>query len=976
MARLPAPEDIQRARMPANTPGVSLKTPDYGPVVTAGKAMAEGLSRLGSGFDAVVSMNDQVDDYETKKKLLDFQLNAEMALEERKRSMPVGAQGYADGWQSDFKGMASEFVGKNDANIPASQRLKVGLALKRIDTQLAERAQRDQFAEQDRFELDGLVDMGKRLQDKVLAEPERLEEMRKNGIDLINQSRLTPAARHKALQKYETDVEEAYFTGLRGRIKSKADLDAFKESVGVDLPDKFQGPGKPTKSEGLEQSKPRNPFDLSGRNGPQSSYKPGDNVFGSKHATGLYPNAANAIADDAAYMSRPRAEAAIKNIIYHWDSVPDPIRTIKYGQKVDSNRGFDPGYHFYIDRDGNVLQGAPLDRVTNHIKNGTNGTTNANAIGIVMAGVSDNTPPTEAQLQKAVELGGELQKIYKVPSTNIYGHGEVNPGHRSKEEGMAAVVPLRSGASLQQTGGAMDADPNAPAYEGPGRTLGLSRRMAHWNAAQADWQKHVVGMGKEIENFEKVAGDGYNLPDGVLGDLQKRVEASGDQTLQSRFRATLGLAAESQRLQQMPPPLLEQYTQNLRRSAGEKGITAEQQKYIEHAEKVSATVRKNTSEDPLSWAQRTGIKLPIVAGQGPDGFSEPVKLEQMNFGSKDIDAVLTRRMEQAKIVGSYYAQEPQAFTKIERDALKSTLKQGGDAMLYVMGKIAKSAGEAGIPPEQVMKEFTKDAPEVAMIGDLVANNADRNLLDTAAKALSYRASQKENFKSYVDRSQARPNEGDYMKVLNNMRPQIDAVRSLADLIYTYEAPGKGIAPDNFNNAHYQNVIGRLLGKVETPDGLSYGGIGKQDTGGWFSSPILVPPGVRSDRFDEMKSAFRTSDFAFTGKPVDADGKPYTAAEIRQMEWQAVGPGQYVLVEQTKPDGTKVLAGSGGRTKDGKPAPFVLDVRQMMPQLKRRVPDIVLGYDGRTAGIDDDPPKSKSPWPGGSFGEIEVPSNLR
>lgn len=920
MAKLPAPEDIQRARMPASTPGVSMKAPDYGPMASSAKAYGEGLANLGKGVSAlghaIEKGQDEVDDYETKKKLLDFQLNAEMALEERKRNMPVGADGYADGWQNDFKGMAADFVGKNDENIPASQRLKVGLALKRIDAQLSERAQRDQFAEQDRAELDGLNETTNRLRSTVEADPGRLDEARKEGRSLIELSRLTPAAKHKALQIYDKEVEKTYFISKMGRVKSKEDLDALKEELGPDLPDK------------KISVTPRGRSRIS-----QANSEVAGQAFQFFLNKGLDANKAAAIAANMAwegggksdlvnpgdnYKNSPRAPHSAG--IAQWnDRLPAAIQFWK-SQGIEVPDG-DLRDANYVRR---MIKAIPLDAQlewTWHEMNTSEGA-------------------ALRRIQGSGDLPGAVAGAIGYHRPAGWSAGNPTNGHGYRDRlNIANEILANYGIE-----GAAPGDPKIPAYEGPMSRLTITERKAYWNQAQTEWAKQIAGIDREIGNFEKVAGDGYTLPDGILGDLQKRVEATGDPTLQSRFRATLGLAAESQRLQQMPPPLLEQYTQNLRRNASEKGVTPEQEKYIAHAEKISATVRKNTSEDPLSWAQRTGIKLPIVAGQGPDGFTEPVRLEQVNFGSKDIDAILARRMEQAKIVGSYYAQEPQAFTKIERDALKATLKQGGDTMLFVMGKISAAAGAAGIPPEQVMKEFTKDAPEVAMIGDLVANNADKPLLDTAAKALSFKVSQGEKFQSTIDKAMVKPDIGEYAEALRTQPTKVDAVKTTAALIYEYEHRQKG--KTEFDHELYRDIVGRVMGKVTTPDGLSYGGVGKQGTG-WFDgkwqTQVLVPPGIRTDMFDDMVGALRPQDLALTGTPRDASGKPMGIDEVRRATWVSVGPAQYILKTGERPDGRMIVAG------DERGQPFVLDARQLMDPLRRRKPEMFMGYDGIAKG---------------------------
>lgn len=213
------------------------------------------------------------------------------------------------------------------------------------------------------------------------------------------------------------------------------------------------GPAAPTSPEAVPTpvkatmaDKPkRNPFDLGAKGVPTEPV--------ASPPEGWTPTIKPFIDEKAPYMSRKRDTSKLNSIVFHHDTswkkemsdVENAERLAKYGRRVDPDRGFDPGYHYYIARDGSIIQGAPDDRRAHHVKNGKNGVTNDNAIGIVFTGSdSKNTPPTEAQLKAAEFLGNKLMKDYNIKSDRIYGHGEVNPGHRSSEEGMPGVNLFRN----------------------------------------------------------------------------------------------------------------------------------------------------------------------------------------------------------------------------------------------------------------------------------------------------------------------------------------------------------------------------------------------------------------------------------------------------------------------------------------------------------------------------------------------------
>lgn len=126
---------------------------------------------------------------------------------------------------------------------------------------------------------------------------------------------------------------------------------------------------------------------------------------------------------------------------------------VRYGQTVDGARGGAFGYHFYVDRDGTIVQGAPLDKRTNHIKPGSpTGLSNSNAIGITLVGVDEKNPETKAQKEAALRLGKSLQQQFGISGERIKGHGELQSDRQAIEGVSMAtrmnIVPIDQ--ALQQ----------------------------------------------------------------------------------------------------------------------------------------------------------------------------------------------------------------------------------------------------------------------------------------------------------------------------------------------------------------------------------------------------------------------------------------------------------------------------------------------------------------------------------------------
>jgi len=105
---------------------------------------------------------------------------------------------------------------------------------------------------------------------------------------------------------------------------------------------------------------------------------------------------------------------------------------------------------FIIDRDGNIYQAIPDGYQGQHIKNGTGpvgeGKSNANMEGVeIIANDDKDVLPVQQQaaanlLQQRADRWGWVN-----PQALVYGHGEVNPGHKEPTEGMTVAGGVRNG---------------------------------------------------------------------------------------------------------------------------------------------------------------------------------------------------------------------------------------------------------------------------------------------------------------------------------------------------------------------------------------------------------------------------------------------------------------------------------------------------------------------------------------------------
>lgn len=181
-----------------------------------------------------------------------------------------------------------------------------------------------------------------------------------------------------------------------------------------------------------------------------------------------------------AYYGNPKApygvaatrvkQRPIALVIHHTADAPI-LKLVQYGHNADHERGGGSyGYHFYIDRDGRIAQGAPLSRRTNHIKPPDSPkrtrvaakAANWNAIGVALVGACKVKPKsgitercerevvTPAQNEAAAAVVAALLAAYRIPGTSVWGHGELQSDREPFEGKSLAMATREAGPVLSQ----------------------------------------------------------------------------------------------------------------------------------------------------------------------------------------------------------------------------------------------------------------------------------------------------------------------------------------------------------------------------------------------------------------------------------------------------------------------------------------------------------------------------------------------
>lgn len=364
---------------------------------------------------------------------------------------------------------------------------------------------------------------------------------------------------------------------------------------------------------------PVNPFNLAAKRPPQPAVP--------AEAEGWKPIIKPVFNDKAPYNKRVRKVEDVQNIVVHHDQATDAEGLAKYGHKIQKGRGFDPGYHYYVDREGNVVQGVPEDRVANHALPGFGkmgkGVNNKNSIGIVMIGADGKkNEPTEKQLQAAKFVAEKVSAERGIKPERIFGHGQVNPGHRGAEEGMPLVRAMQ--AKKEAPAMALGGPQQPPAMKPPivTGTPGTDPLAGQPGGPEDERQAvRVAQAGGQVPGGPAV-GEGMAQPAGAQPTV-RQAPVSGP---------TMDLKALEKAIKLNPAqmgPLLQDYIKTL-------------QPQHRDMDRNEQTTLPGTAQRPPMYQNNLSVKGPDVKSdsaatmleQGPNG-PQYVPAIGANFGSTD-----------------------------------------------------------------------------------------------------------------------------------------------------------------------------------------------------------------------------------------------------------------------------------------------------------------------------------------------------
>ena len=472
-------------------------------------------------------------------------------------------------------------------------------------------------------------------------------------------------------------------------------------------------------------------------------------------------------------------------------------------------------------------------------------------------------------------------------------------------------------------------------------------------AARMKWAESIGG---QLKLAMDLAEKGYGK-DTDLDLIEKKIAEKPD--VATQFGLVDGLASarafneEARSLRLMVPQELQSVISSVERAItatdAEPAVRAAALKRKESMTKLLGEMRKGVNEDPMSWADKTGIqRVEPIDWQNPES--------------------LTKRADQARTVARYFGQQPQFFTAAERDALKDTLKLGGKNMLGMLGAMHQSFGPDMI---HAMGEISKQAPEAATVGWMLGAGHGMRTIEDAAIGMERQAKRALGEKMVVPPKPAdtrREFLSEAGTAFTRMPASEGALTESVNAIYEARAQAKGWAdpkPDE-----WRKILKEVVGETTDAQGNKFGGMVDMGAGhkaivptNIMNNGVWISEKINKSTFKSLIDSIRLEDLIdpFGSMPMTENGNPLNIdmAKVRSGKLVTVGDGRYFIA-------TGDLAADDPQfVRDGTGKNFVLDLKALEPKLRQRRPDLYKGYEVAVQGEAYDPITS-APVPTGNF----------
>ncbi|GGE79051.1 transglycosylase SLT domain-containing protein [Stappia taiwanensis] len=325
--------------------------------------------------------------------------------------------------------------------------------------------------------------------------------------------------------------------------------------------------------------------------------------------------------------------------------------------------------------------------------------------------------------------------------------------------------------------------------------------------------------------------------------------------------------------------------------------------------------KKELATDPLGVAERFGAIDPVE----PLPFDAPTPA--------DAAAAFEKRLDAAETAAERFGVPALYFRAGEAKLLRGLIDNDPEAAMALAAGMVSAGGDA-LP--SMLRELGKDAEPLSHAGAIIAAGGDPEAARLVLEGT--RPGQDGRMRPQVPRDRQREVSSEVIGTAFSLHPAEGArIRAAAGSIARARLDAAGIDPKSDDaRPVYERALNEAAGATYIGD-VQYGGFADHDPGLWWSSrKVLVPTGIRADAFGQVLDAVTETDLrALPVPPVDAEGRPYPAAQIKGAFPVATAGGYRFATGDPESDTPMWVRGADGR-------PFVLSF-EAIPALRDRLP---------------------------------------
>lgn len=467
------------------------------------------------------------------------------------------------------------------------------------------------------------------------------------------------------------------------------------------------------------------------------------------------------------------------------------------------------------------------------------------------------------------------------------------------------------------------------------RSILRAKAVARFEKVQAreklEAKKFLKEVEFELDTIQEIMEAGFDPGEAKIQSVKQAIDAAGVPELQQRLRSIESMASLQEQLRTRTPADLQNFVnrEQTRLQAAD-AVTSTEIDRLVLAEKLLGRMRSELANDPLSWANRIGLR----------------KIEPLQIIGDQATQSMQARISDALAVADYYTITPRFLTDEEATQLKGAFSSvGPDEKLQLIARISEGFGQHAL---RIFADMSDTAPTDAHAAGLAT--LGKGHIRTAQDILNGQAARGAGNDVLPARTDQETWTDETLGAGFGQMPRLRAALvESAKAIYTTRALQRGIGKDDPNEELWEAALQDAAGRRVDKQGNQWGGITE-----YRGLKVLIPPTIQADKFEDAILSMSDSDLrrhsVGGGPPMDTQGRVLLAKDLDQVWLVSVGHGKYYL-STTDPQRTVPLWYQG----TGRRGIYELDLSPSRLLPPRPAPAIPAVSDGATDAPVQAPP---------------------